>query len=514
MHLPIKRLTREGPTPKMFFAPCSLRSKESFNPPSCLDASLEVRFMVQLLITRRSLGVATLFLFLLMAVPSIAQAPAEPLREQLLNGLRILIWPRPGSQELIIKLRLHSGAAFDLAGKAGAMSLLGDILFPDQATVEFFTDEMGGKLDVDTDLNSITITMKGRASEFERIVEILRNALVTTQITPEIVSRHRDRRIKIVRETTVSPASVADRAIATRLFGDYPYGRPAGGSVEDLARVERADLMLARERFLNPNNATLAIVGGVERNRTMRALRQLLGSWRKSEQIAPATFRRAEPPNTPTLIINGPADQTAEVRLAVRGVARADADCVAASALAVVARQRWLTLSPELAVKPAFVRHDGHVLPGMFVIGASINSKSTADIIATAKKVFDSLVKNAVTPGELDQARNELILQLNNRLANPETMLDVWLDLDTFRLATVEEQIQSVQKLSAADLQRVANRLFKDAPIASIVLGDSQQLKAAVDGHIQVEVMGEIVKPTPAAPEPKPAIKPNTTSKP
>jgi zinc protease len=458
---------------------------------------------------------AVVLILLFCGVQASGQTAADPFRERLLNGLRILIWPRPGSQDLTIKLRLHSGAAFDLSGKAGGMCLLGDLLFPDPATLEYFTDEMSGKLDVDTDLDSITITMQGRAGELERIVEILRNALVTNQITPEIVARQRERRMKIVRETSVLPASVADRAIAARLFGDYPYGRSACGSAEDLARVERADLMLARERFLNPNNATLTIVGGVERNRTIKALRQLLGSWRKSEQIVPSTFRRADPPDTRTLIINGPADQTADARLAARGVARSDADYNAASILALVARQRWLKMSPELAAKPFFVRNEAHALPGIFVMGAAINSKSTVNVITTAKKVLDSLINSPVTPAELEAARNEVMVELNNRQAKPDTMVDLWLDIDTFQLEPISAQIQSLRNVSATDIQRVATRLFRETPIASIVLGDSQQLKTELHGQIQIEVMGEIAKPnSDPATEIKPATKPNTASKP
>ena len=138
--------------------------------------------------------------------------------------------------------------------------------------------------------------MQGRAREFERIVEILRTALVTTQLTPENVAKVREGRIKIIRETSISPPMVADRAIAARLFGDFPYGRPYDGTVESLERVEREDLMLARERFLNPNNATLVVIGGVQTGRAMRALRQLLGVWRKSEQVVPATFRQPVSP--------------------------------------------------------------------------------------------------------------------------------------------------------------------------------------------------------------------------
>ena len=68
---------------------------------------------------------------------------------------------------------------------------------------------MQGRLNVTTDYDSLTITMQGRANEFERIVEILRTALVTTQITPENVAKVRAGRSKIVKETSISPAMLA-----------------------------------------------------------------------------------------------------------------------------------------------------------------------------------------------------------------------------------------------------------------------------------------------------------------
>ena len=220
---------------------------------------------MNLVTLRSSLRQASLVVCILALLYSSAQAqvPIEPEHNRLLNGLRVLIWARPGDQDVLLKLRVHSGAAFDLEGKAGSMAMLGDILFPDPTTREYFTDEMQGRLIVTTDYDSITITMQGKAREFERIIEILRTALITTQLTPENVAKVRDGRIKVIRDTAVSPAILADRAIAARLFGDFPYGRPSGGSVESLGRVERPDLMLAHERFLNPDNATLVIVGGV-----------------------------------------------------------------------------------------------------------------------------------------------------------------------------------------------------------------------------------------------------------
>ena len=454
-------------------------------------------------------AIIALLCLVLLSTPAFPQTPAEPEREQLLNGLRLLIWPKPGSPEVILKLRINSGAAFDLSGKSGQMALLGDMLFPDPATVDYFTDEMGGKLDVSVNYDSTTITMVGKASELEQIVQVLRNALLSTPLAAEVVTRVRDARIKLLRDTSVVPATVADRATAARLYGDFPYGRPASGSPEDVARVDRADLMLARDRFLNSNNATLAIIGGVTKQRAMKTLRQLLGPWRKSEQIVPTTFRQPTPPDTRTLIVNVPGPSV-EIRLAARGVSRSDTDFHTALVLARVAQHRWQALAPELSKQPVFVRTDAYVLPGAFVMGATVNELSTVDSLANARKVLDSLMSTPPTPEELERARTDVINEISATLAKPDAMPDPWLDANTYRFSAPQDQIALLRSVTAAQVQRVANRLFNKT-IVSVVAGESAALKAALQGRVQYEVVGEVAAP---APSQKPPTKPASTINP
>src|SRR5687767_7973676 len=258
MHLKAKRLTAKPTASKMF---CSLlanfpQRRKGAKRPILMHISVKDP---ALRLCAFAAGVLVLCL-LLVAPRAAAQSPNEPQREQLLNGLRLLLWEKPGTSEVLLKLRINSGAAFDLAGKSGQMALLGDLLFPDPNTVEFFTEEMGGKLEVVVNYDSTTITMIGRTEEFAPMIEVLRNALLATQLTPEVVTRIRDARIKTLKDAAIAPSLIANRAIAARLFGDFPYGRLINGTPEDLARVDRAALMLARERFLNSNNATLAII--------------------------------------------------------------------------------------------------------------------------------------------------------------------------------------------------------------------------------------------------------------
>ena len=485
MHLEAKRLTEKNRTSKMFLLPISDSIFKTKSRKYCWQSMKTAVFLsfFRVLMSALAISAASLNAF---------GQGSEPQRTQLLNGLRVVHLQKPGDQNVLIKLRVHSGAAFDLAGKEGTLALLGDLLFPDPSVREYFTEEMGGRLNVKTDYDAITIAMQGRASEFERMIEILRTSLVTTQLTPENVTRIRDGRIKVVKETSILPAAIADRAIAARLFADFPYGRPYGGTPESLERIGRPDLMLARERFLNPNNATLTIIGGVQPSRAMRALRQLLGIWRKSEHVVPATFRQPMKPDPRPLIVNAPGDQSVEIRFAVRGLARRDPDILAASLLAHIVRRRWETHVPELARTPLFVRHDAFSLPGMFVMGTTVDHLLAAKTLAAAQEIVKQLARNPVPAADLDQAKADLLASLNKEAGDPDRIAEGWLDMDTYGVDSSNEQIRRLNSITSADLQRTAGRLFNDGGYASVIVGNAELVKTQLEPLGKVEVMGAI----------------------
>src|SRR2546421_4522859 len=313
---------------------------------------------------------------LLSAVPAPALAaqsvPGAPQREVLLNGLPILLAYRPGDPSVLLKLRIQSGAVFDLAGREGEMALLSDLLFPDPSTRVFVTEELGGQFEITTGYDHIDVLLSGRATEFERLADLLRGAVVNMRLAADDITRLRAERIKTARAANATPAAIADRLIAARLFGAHPYARLVAGTSESLARIERSDLMLARDRFLTADNARLVMLGGVEPARALRAFRQFLGAWRKSEVLVPATFRQPATPDARTLVVDQTDANTAEVRLAVRGLAHTDRDHVAAAVLAAIARARWQTALGTIKPDSLSVRHDARALAGLWQMSAQV----------------------------------------------------------------------------------------------------------------------------------------------
>jgi len=416
---------------------------------------------------------------------SVRGQTAEPERETLLNGLRILYWSQPGNPEVVVRLRIHSGAAFDLADKGGMMALLGDALFPDASTREYVAEQLGGKLSVTTNYDTLDATISGKAANLERMIDLLRGAVTTTQLGAENIAALKDARIKSYGEQSGSASGVADRAITARLFGSFPYAHPAGGTTASVSKIERGDLMLARERFLNSDNATIAVLGGFEKPRLMRALRQLLGPWGKSDKTIPATFRQPSAPNPQVLILNAPESSTAEIRLAVRGLARADVDALSAELLAQIARSRWQAAVPELS--NVSVRHEAHLLPGMFVFSATAPQASASKAVAAAQDLMRKLSQAAPSADELERARTTLSTQLSQQLSQPAGLAEAWLDVDTFKSPRPNTLSTLIRSYTPPDVQRVATRLFKDAPAATIVVGNSEQLKAQFPGNVETK---------------------------
>jgi len=410
---------------------------------------------------RRTRGLthrASLTLILLGAglVAAAGQSAPQPRREQLLNGLRVLLLARPGDQGVLIKLRVHSGAAFDLANKEGLMATLADAMF-DKQTRDYVTEELGGRIEVTTDYDAINITLAGKATDLNRLLELTRNAVVNTQLTPESV-----------------------------------------------ARIERADLMLMRERFLNPDNTTLVIVGGFDPKPLMRTLRESFGGWVKSDRAIPSTFRQPDPPDERTLVINRPGSSDVELRLAVPGLARTDRDTPAAGVLAIIVGQRWRAAISEFPGGSGFVTLNTFRAGGILRMGVRLASAAdAAKALEAARSILRDLSTNAPNATETENAKRGVAAALEKSAADAEGMANSWLDEHTYNspAVTAPETARAVAALTPADLQRVAARLFARAPVASVAVGDAAQLRTELARAGAVEVFGEEA----AKPQPKPA---------
>ena len=398
------------------------------------------------------------------AASSLAQT--KPREEKLLNGLKLLMWRDSNASDVSIRIRIHAGSAFDPQGKEGVMRLLADNIFPNDAARDFFTEELGGSLAVTTDYDFIEIAASGRSDSLLTLIETLAPAVANMTIDKPTTARLKQTLTNQVKALETDPAYVADAAAVRRLFGTFPYGRPKFGTPESIAKIDFADLIDAKQRFLTADNATIAIKGNFDQAFAFKAARRLFGAWLKSDKRIPSTFRQPDAPADGMLIVPSPKAEQAEVRYAIRGLARNDKDLAAGKIYAFILENRVKARIPPPFSDKVFAKMQERTLPGVFVIGfsATANDIGTGNGKIDANEIMAKSLADPMTDAEFSTART--------RFAADWAKIDnatFWLDADTFKFADPSAESKRAEMVTLADVRKVAGNVAKQ-PVVTILV--------------------------------------------
>lgn len=392
-----------------------------------------------------------------------------PRQEKLLNGLKLLTFNEPNAAKVMLKLRIHSGSAFDPQGKEGTMALLGNSLFPDAAAKDFFREDLNGSLDIESNYDYIQITATAVPDQYLAMLETIANAVSNLQIDKDNTAKVISAQLEKVKELEKNPAEVADRAVVKRLYGDFPYGRAQTGTSASMGKIDFADLILARDKFLTSDNATLIISGAIKSDLVNRAVRRYFGAWEKSDKKIPASFTQPEIPETSPLSIEMPNAENELSRTAGMTVGRNDKDFYAAKILITDWRDQLCFNDESKRGKLLF---EPHLLRGTYTISHSSQNVSTPPITSgpcsfllvgeNGKSIYPT-----ITQSDFNPAKNKVIAELNQKMSNINDASDLWLDVDTYKLVSVKDELQKVNNVTLADVQRVAESLQKQ-PLVTV----------------------------------------------
>lgn len=377
------------------------------------------------------------------------------------------MWPDPAADKVTLRVRIHSGSAFDPQGKEGLMAMLSNAFFPNENARDFFKEDLGGGLAVTTNYDYVQIEASARADEFLTMLEAVATAVSNPTIDKETTAKLKAEHLAKLASLEKDPSYVADRAIAKRLFGTFPYGRPELGTAESVNKIDFADLIDAKQRFLAADNATVSISGKFENALAYRAARRYFGSWLKSDKLSPSTFKQPDEPDTKLASFSVEAGGDAQVRYALRGLARNDKDFAASQVLTFILENR-LKQNVTANVDKATVRHRTHILPGNFVFSFSV--PADAEI---SPNLATLLISKAISNDEFAAAKARVLSVLK-----VIPIEDLWLNVDTYKVTSAAEDLKAFDSVALADVQRVVERVSKN-PVVSVSVNKTDKPASA-----------------------------------
>jgi zinc protease len=274
-----------------------------------------------------------------------------------------------------------------------------------------------------------------------------------------------ERRMRIENQ----PYGRLQEIIADQTFTVHPYKHPVIGSMQDLDAASVADVRAFFQAYYVPNNCTAVLVGDFETTQALALVTQYLGRIPKSDTAVPRDIPK-EPPQTREKRVTLQEDWPLPAVVVAHHITfDGDPDSyplhVASKVLSDGNSSRiYRTLVYEKGI--ALAAFGGANIiedPSLFYAVAIVQPGHTPDEAAAALIAeLDRLRDEPITAAELQQAKNQFardyILGRETDQNKAEVLGHAVVIHNDIRTADAEFDI--FQRLTAADVQRVARKYF------------------------------------------------------
>jgi zinc protease len=398
-------------------------------------------------------------------------APATPYtnvqRDSLLNGLQIVALERRGDASVKVDLIIRAGSMFDLVGKTGLAKLTQATLLAVNPRLKEELESLQAKIDWGVTWDTTWFHIETPANNFDSVIEIVARLLVVENVRADAFNRAKEEQIEIIKARQLSPAERADESFLKAIYGDHPYGHNIEGSEATLAGIIQGDVYDFMRRLYVANDVSVVVVGNLPQARAMRAFKTFFGGWMKG-QITPSTFRSPRPVAQLKLVkIEAPEAAHVELRGGVIGVRHTDPDFPITEVMAEILTAR-LKQEAENSARDFSVKSTPRLLPGPFYFTASTPVDRAPEFSRRASEVFTALATAPVSPEELAAAKAALTTAYS---ALPVEHYLREIEVYSFPRNYPERIAPNIEKITAADVQRVAKKLLEANALTVVVLG-------------------------------------------
>ncbi len=419
----------------------------------------------------------------LCGLASSALATPQIQHWQAASGARVYFVEDHNLPMLDVAVSFPAGSAHDAADKKGVAGLTHGLL--DLGVQGMSEDDIARKLadigarigsSFDADRSSVTLRTLSSANEKGAALDILARVLQQPLFPQDVLAREKARLIASLREAETKPEFRSEKAFGKAVFGKHPYGWQT--ELEDIEKVQRADLLEFFRSHYGAKNAVVALMGDVTRQQAELIAQQLTAQLPQSD-VVPAL------PEVTALVVSSeqriqhPASQS-HILIGGPGIARNDPDYFTlyvgnyilggggfvSRLMNEVREKRGMAYSVYSYFMPM-------QQPGAFQIGLQTKNEQVEEALQVVRKTVRDFVEQGVTEAELKAAKQNIIGGFPLRIDSNRKILE-YLSLIGFYdlpLTYLDDFQKKVEQVSTRAIHEAFLRRIHPDVMATVVVG-------------------------------------------
>ncbi len=436
--------------------------------------------------------------------------PAQPLgpvdfppyeERTLENGLRVFALEHDEQPVVSIQLIVAAGGGNDPEELPGLATFATDLLMSGTTNrtaqeIAEVIDSAGGDISTRAAREAIIVSASVLTDSTDLAFELLQDIVLAPAFAPEEIERLRQQAASSMASNLQDPNFIADTVFNMALYGNHPYGHPAGGTPASIQRIQRDDIVGFHDTYFAPNITTIVVAGALEPSEAFRLVEEWFGAWERQETSPlDLTLDRTLEARR-IIVIDNPESVQTEIRVGQTMVSRTDPEyfpiLVASDVLGgpqgrignSLREERGLTYGAYETIIP-------RIGPGSLYAGTETRTEATIEAIELILAEIERLRTERVPEDELEEVKAFLIgsfpltietpANLSARLAN----LSVY-DLGADYLATYRNELAAI---GSDDVARVAREQIREEDVLIVLFGNASAFLEELESLGPVEVI-------------------------
>ena len=313
--------------------------------------------------------------------------------------------------------------------------------------------------------------------------DLLRMSLTSPHFERADVERIRTQIISGLRSDTSNPSALASRKFLEIAFGDHPYGRLSGGTLESVPKIDIADLKDYVRRVLARDTLKIAVVGDVDADTLGKLLDRTFGGLPAKASLTPvADVEAARPPQHAFIPLDVP--QTV-VTFGGPGIRRHDPDFMAGYIVNhILGGGSSSRLYREVREKRGLAYSVSESLlwmdhSALFVGNTGTRAARAGETVDAIDREIRRIAEDGPTQQELDEAKSYLkgsqMLALDTSSKLASALLQY--QLDRLPIDYIEKRNAIVDAVTLDDARNAAKRLWGHG-LLTVIVGRAPQAAA------------------------------------
>ena len=215
------------------------------------------------------------------------------------NGLTIIHQEISATPVVVVDVWVRAGAVLEPEPWSGMAHFLEHMIFKgtDKIAPGIFDqviESRGGVTNAATSYDYAHFYITTAEQYLEDTLTPLGELLLQARIPDDEFIRERDVVLEEIRQAQDDVDSIEFQLIMENIYSHHPYGRPVLGTPEKLMQRSPEEMRCFHQCHYQPENMVVVIVGGVQQNRSINAIKQAFDSF-PSPQNCPCIGLTPEP---------------------------------------------------------------------------------------------------------------------------------------------------------------------------------------------------------------------------